>query len=74
MTKHKETRQLRSLALVNGEAHDGAITCRRISTRIPADKMRGTSGWRHRFMFKLNGNVISEKRAAQWLIPDNANS
>lgn len=68
-----QTRQLRYLALANGEATDGAITCRRIAVRIPKEKMRGTAGRRYRFMFKLNGNVITEAQAARWLDPNNAN-
>lgn len=67
------TRRLRLMALANGEAADGAITCRRISYRRPKDQLRGKTIWAHRFIFKLNGNVVSEKRAAQWLNPDNAN-
>jgi hypothetical protein len=67
------TQELRALALPRGVAHNGAISCHHVLVRAPSKRRFAPTVWRDRFMSKLNGHVISEARAAQWLNPDNAN-
>lgn len=61
----RSTRELMTMAIVNGSHSDGAVTARRIYIKHRATRERPVSPYRIDWF--INGNRVSRRDAAQFL-------